>query len=170
MDTDGGVESLRPGFFAGRTAANTASLAMAGADQKAKLQAIEHMPQGARVVTLTGMPCHAYWPLLRNSHLGAMVVVRRNGFSNDQWLLEGVNLLELNYDSAGYYAADPSQLVRPDGCADPLHRAVTDSLRRIPREHFDFVWLVDVPRYDEAAVKDLQPVWRGPGSILYRVR
>ena len=155
-------------FFGSRTAANTLSLAIAGADQRAKLHAIDQMPRGARVITLTGMPCREYWPLLRNSHLGAMVIVRREGFSNDQWLLEGVNLLDLKYRSAGYFAADPSQLVRPNGCPDRLHRTIDQSLSALPRADFDYVWLVDVPPYDPAFGSGLKPVWRGPGSILYR--
>jgi hypothetical protein len=156
-------------FFATRTAANTLSLGMAGMDQKAKLEAIEVMPRGARVITLTGMPCTEYWPMLRNSHLGAMVIVRREGFSNDQWLLEGVNLLDLKYRSAGYFAADPSQLVRPNHCRDRLHRTIDESLGALPRNDFDYVWLIDVPPYDPSLVIGLQPVWRGPGSILYRL-
>jgi hypothetical protein len=156
-------------FFATRTVANTISLGMAGADQNAKLQAINPMPEGARVITLTGMPCTEYWPLLRNSHLGAMVIVRRDGFSNDQWLLEGVNLLDLKYRAAGYFAADPSQLVRPNHCIDHLHRTIDQSLAALPRDDFDYVWLIDVPPYDHSLVAGLQPVWRGPGSILYRL-
>ena len=156
-------------FFATRTTANTASLAIAGADQTAKLHAIDHMPEGARVITLTGMPCSEYWPPLRNSHLGAMVIVRREGFSNDQWLLEGVNLLDLKYRAAGYFAADPSQLVRPNHCRDPLHRTIDESLAALPRNDFDYVWLIDVPPYDPALVANIEPVWRGPGSVLYRL-
>jgi hypothetical protein len=114
------------------------------------------------------MTCSEYWPLLRNSHIGAMVVVRREGFSNDQWLLEGVNLLDLKYTAAGYFAADPSQLVRPTGCRDFLHRTIDASLIALPRKDFDYVWLVDVPPYDPANVADMKPVWRGPGSILYQ--
>ncbi|HEV8408528.1 MAG TPA: hypothetical protein VGQ34_11395 [Sphingomicrobium sp.] len=155
-------------FFATRTAANTISFGMAGADQRAKLRAIDVMPRGARVITLTGMPCSEYWPLLRNSHLGAMVIVRRDGFSNDQWLLEGVNLLDLKYRAAGYFAADPSQLVRPNRCLDRLHRMIDQSLSALPRDDFDYVWLVDVPPYDPALVAGMRPVWRGPGSILYQ--
>src|SRR5690348_196356 len=41
-------------FFAARTAANTASLGMAGDDQSAKLEAIDQMPQGSRVISLVG--------------------------------------------------------------------------------------------------------------------
>ena len=156
-------------FFGTRTAANTVSLGMAGADQRALLHAIDFMPEGARVITLTGMTCAEYWPPLRNSHLGAMVIVRRDGFSNDQWLLEGVNLLDLKYRAAGYFAADPSQLVRPNLCHDPLHRTIDESLAALPRNDFDFVWLIDVPRYDPQLVQGLQLVWRGPGSVLYRL-
>ena len=42
-------------FFATRTVANTISLGMAADDQTAKLRAIDAMPEGARVITLTGM-------------------------------------------------------------------------------------------------------------------
>ena len=155
-------------FFATRTAANTLSLGLAARDQSAKLEAIDHMPEGTRVISLVGMTCEEYWPLLRNGHLGAMVIVRRNGFANDQWLLEGVNLLDLKYRAAGYYAADPSQLVRPNHCVDPLHRMIDNSLANLPRGDFDYVWLIDVPSYSPQTVADMKPVWRGPGSILYK--
>ena len=157
-------------FFAARTTANTLSLATAGNDQTAKMHAIDFMPQGARVITMVGMPCKEYWPMLRNGHLGAMVIVRREGFSNDQWLLEGVNLLDLKYRAAGYYAADPSQLVRPNHCRDPLHRTIDQSLAALPRGDFDYVWLIDEPPYSPETVSDMKPVWRGPGTILYKTR
>jgi hypothetical protein len=157
-------------FFATRTVANTLSLGIAARDQQAKLHAIELMPRGARVISLVGMTCQEYWPMLRNGHLGAMVIVRREGFSNDQWLLEGVNLLDLKYRAAGYFAADPSQLVRPNRCRDPLHRTIDESLSTLPRGDFDYVWLIDVPPFSPATVADMKPVWRGPGTILYQTR
>jgi hypothetical protein len=156
-------------FFATRTVANTASLAMAGNDQTAKLKALDVVPEGSRIVSLTGMTCKEYWPLLRNSHLGAMTIVRRNGFSNDQWLLEGINLLDLKYRAAGYFAADPSQLVRPNTCYDKLHRQINESLSALPRHDFDYVWLIDPPAYDQKLVADLPVAWRGPGSVLYKL-
>jgi hypothetical protein len=155
-------------FFATRTIANTISLGMAAKDQSAKMEAIDLMPRGARVISLVGMTCQEYWPLLRNGHLGAMVIVRREGFANDQWVIEGVNLLDLKYTKAGYFAADPSQLVRPNRCRDPLHRMVDDSLSSLPRNDFDYVWLIDPPPYSRATVADMTPVWRGPGSVLYK--
>ncbi|HZC38517.1 MAG TPA: hypothetical protein VE221_07565, partial [Sphingomicrobium sp.] len=156
-------------FFAIRIGGNTLSLGMAANDQKAKLAALDHVPEGARVITLTGMTCVEYWPMLRNSHLGAMVIARRQGFSNDQWLLEGVNLLDLKYRAAGYFAADPSQLVRPNTCHDALHRQINQSLSALPRNDFDYLWLIGVPPYNHELVADLPVVWRGPGSVLYRL-
>ncbi|MFL6732368.1 MAG: hypothetical protein ACJ8EP_08485 [Sphingomicrobium sp.] len=157
-------------FFATRIAANTVSLAFAADDQSAKLKAIDLMPRGARVISLVGMSCKEYWPMLRNGHLGAMVVVRREGFANDQWVIEGVNLLDLKYKKAGYYAADPSQLVRPNRCIDPLHREIDKSLASLPRNDFDYVWLIDVPPYHPEVAADMKVVWRGPGSVLYKTR
>jgi hypothetical protein len=156
-------------FFGLRIAGNTLSLAIAADDQTAKLEALDHIPNGARVVTITGMTCTEYWPLLRNSHLGAMVIVRRQGFSNDQWLLEGVNLLDLKYRVAGYFAADPSELARPNNCRDLIHGTIDQSLAAVPRRDFDYLWLVDAPPYSPALVDDLQVVWRGPRSVLYRL-
>lgn len=156
-------------FAAVRIATTTASLWMAGDDQQSKLAAIERLPMGARVVTMVGMPCRGLWPLPRNSHLGAMVIVRKQGFSNDQWVVEGANLLDLKYRAAGYFDADPSQIVRANGCPDRVRRTVDQSLTLLPRRDFDYLWMIDSPPYDPRLVAGLQVVWRGPGSILYRL-
>ena len=85
-----------------RLGANTASLAIAANEQKAELAAIDHIPMGARVAWVTDEgECGRVWALPRNSHLGAMVIVRREGFSNDQWVMEGLNLLDLKNHQAG---------------------------------------------------------------------
>ena len=157
-------------FFGARTVGNTVSLGMAGQDQSAKLDAINQMPVGARVISLVGMTCNEYWPMLRNGHLGGMVIVRREGFANDQWVIEGVNLLDLKYTKAGYFAADPSQLVRPNHCRDRLHRMIDQSLSTLPRNDFDYVWLIDPPAFSRETVADMKLVWRGPGSFLYKTR
>ena len=157
-------------FCAVRLGSTTLSLAAASNDQQAKLAAIDHLPRGARVATFVPLPCSNAWPLLRNSHLGAMVMVRREGFSNDQWLVEGANLLGLKHTGAGFFASDPSQIVRPNDCPDRLHRTIDESLATLPRTAFDFIWLIDPPQYDPKLVEGMQPVWRGAGSILYRIQ
>ncbi|WP_458389107.1 hypothetical protein [Sphingomonas sp. F9_3S_D5_B_2] len=156
-------------FFLVRIGGNTLSLALSANDQTAKLTALEHVPDGARVVSLYTLPCTNTWALPRDSHLGSMVTVRREGFANDQWVLEGLNLLDLKYTRAGYYASDPSEIVRPNNCRDGLHLQLNTSLRSVPRNDFDYVWLLDPAPYDPAATADMQPVWRGPASVLYRL-
>ena len=156
-------------FVAVRLGSNTVSLKRAADDQNAKLEALGQIPMGARVASFVGMSCGSTWALPRNSHLGAMVIVRREGFSNDQWLMEGLNLLDLKYTAPGYFAADPSNIVRPNRCPDGIHRTIDRSLRGVPRDAFDYVWLIDVPPYDPKLTADMQMVWRGPGSILYRL-
>jgi hypothetical protein len=156
-------------FIVVRLGSNTISLARAANDQQAKLEALDQVPVGARVVTFVGLPCGTSWALPRNSHLGAMVIVRREGFSNDQWLIEGVNLLDLKYSAPGYFASDPSNIVRPDRCPDRLHRTIDQSLVELPRSAFDYIWLIDIASTDPKSTEGLQAVWRGPGSILYRL-
>ncbi|HEU5483095.1 MAG TPA: hypothetical protein VFU80_08405, partial [Sphingomicrobium sp.] len=121
------------------------------------------------VASLVGDPCGFAWPLPRDSHLGAMVIVRRQGFSNDQWVLEGINLLDLRYPAAGHFAADPSQRVRRIGCAVGPLWSIDHALAELPRQAFDYVWLIDPPPFDPALTDGMQPVWRGRGSILYRI-
>ena len=153
-----------------RLGTTTASLAIAASDHQAKLDALDQVPMGARVVSLVRMPCTGLWSLPRNSHLGGMVIVRRHGFSNDQWVVEGANLLRLEHRAAGEFAADPSQIVRPPECANAYWPSLDQSLEVLPRDAFDYVWLINPPPYDPRLVEDMQEVWRGPGSILYRIR
>jgi hypothetical protein len=156
------------GFFLIRLAGNTISLAIAADDHRAKLAALDHVPMGARVASFAGRPCGKDWAMARNAHLGGMVIVRRHGFSNDQWITPGLNLLQLRYRGAGMFSRDPSQIVHRDGC--PIRRWwIGNALRRLPREHFDYVWLIDPPPFDPELVAGMSRVWTGPGSVLYRI-
>ena len=156
-------------FYVLRIGSTTASLAIAAEGQQEKLEALNQVPMGARVATMVGDPCGFAWPLPRDSHLGAMVIVRKDGFSNDQWVIEGVNLLELRYTAAAGFVADPSQRVRPQGCEFGPLLSINQALREVPRHAFDYLWLIDPPAYDPALTEGMQPVWRGQGSILYRL-
>ena len=160
---------LGVGFYLLRVIATTASLAMAADDQTAKLEALDHVPRGARLVSLVGQDCRRLWALPRNSHLPAMAIVRRHAFSNDQWAIEGANLLSVHYKPAGRFIADPSQIVRPAACAHREAWAVDRALAAIPREAFDYLWLIDVPPHDPRNLEGMRLIWRGPGSLLYAV-
>lgn len=157
-------------FILIRLGGTTLSLALASNDQTAKLEALNHVPNGARVLSMVGHRCQDDWALPRNAHLGAMVIVRRDGFSNDQWQMLDARLLKVrNTEKLGWFAYDPSEQVRSSQCANREHWPINLSLARFPREQFDYVWLIDPPAFDERLVADFVPVWRGPRSILYRV-
>jgi hypothetical protein len=157
-------------FYLVRIGGNYASLKIAADDQNQKLAALDQVPMGSRVASIVGnAECGYAWALPRNSHLGAMAIVRRHGFSNDQWVMEGLNLLELRYTEAGWFRADPSEIVRAMHCRNRRGWRVDFALQRLPRDKFDYLWTIDAPPFDPKLVAGMQPVWRGPGSILYRV-
>lgn len=157
------------GLYLVRIVGMTLSLGIAADDQEAKLRALDHVPRGSSMVTLTGQPCVRPWALPRNSHLGAMAIVRRHAFSNDQWAVEGANLLSVRYKAAGHFMSDPSQMVRPSTCPTDLVWSADRALAAIPRDAFDYVWLIDLPPHDQRLLAGMTPVWRGRGSLLYAV-
>ena len=154
-------------FYLVRIAGNTASLAIAAEDQRQELEALRHVPVGAKVVSLVGRPCGA-WALNRNIHLGGLVIVRKHGFSNDQWIMDGMNLLQVRFKGAGYFWRDPSQMVKEPSCGG-MGVSPDYALSRIPVGSFDYLWLVDPPQFDESLVRDWQPVFRSGESRLYRL-
>jgi hypothetical protein len=46
---------------------------------------------------------------------------------------------------------------------------LNEALATFPRDAFDFVWLIEPPRYDPALTKGMQPIWRSGNSVLFRV-
>lgn len=157
-------------FYIVRIAGHTLSLGIAADDQNAKLEALDHVPMGARVASMVGQRhCNLAWEMPRNSHLGGMVIVRKHGFSNDQWSIQGQNLLDLRYHEPGLYRADPSQMVRATNCRRRTAWRVDYAFSKLPRDHLDYLWLIDPPPIDPQWVDGMEPVWRGRGSILYRL-
>ena len=154
--------------FAVRIAGVTWSMMIGALDQQEKLVALDHMPRGAAVVSLVGRDCGRGWAVPRNSHLPGMIIASREGFSNDQWQIDGTNLLRVRFPEAGIFRSDPSQMVTPNWCG-PTRWTIDKALKAIPRDAFDYVWLVDVPPYNPELLNGMTPVWKGPGTMLYRV-
>ena len=154
-------------FYLARIVGTTLSLGMAADNQSARLAALDHVPRGARLVHFVSEDCAALWALPRNTHLGAMATVRRDAFSNDQWAVEGANLLTIRNVAAGRFMADPSQIVRPVRCANRDAWPVARSFAAFPRDAFDYVWTIDAPPQPVGQPAGFVPVWRGPGSVLY---
>jgi len=153
-------------FLLVRTAGTTASFAIAANHQRHQLDVLDAVPMGSRVVALVWAPCRG-WAMRRSDHLPSLVIVRREGFSNDQWPLAGSSLLTINYPEAGWHKGDPSGVVRSEGCrreAVPIEL----NLRAIPRDAFDYLWLIDMPPIPKAWVVGWEPVRSARGSLLLR--
>lgn len=155
-------------FFLIRIAANGASFALAANDQTAKLAALDHVPMGARVATLVNAGCPDRWSQHVNDHLGSMVIVRRQGLSNDQWLDAGFSLISITNGPKGRFSSDDSQTVMPVSCANGVYATMDQSLAALPPGSFDYLWLVDPPELPPRLAA-FAPVWRGANSILYRL-
>jgi hypothetical protein len=157
-------------FFGARIAGHTISLGMASARYDRALVALDAMPRGARVAAFTPRTCGFQWSTNRMEHLPALVIVRRQGFSNDQWVVSGANLMTVTKTDAPEFAIDPSQLVVPAPCrGGSPWMTVDQALARLPRAAFDYVWLIDPPRYDIRLTTGMTPVWRDGGDVLYRI-
>ncbi|MGE0180342.1 MAG: hypothetical protein AB7O91_11035 [Sphingomonas sp.] len=156
-------------FFGIRTTATTVSMVMYDRAYDANLAALDHIPRGARVVSFVGRPCAEPWAMSRLLHLPAMAIVRREAFSNDQWVMPGAQLLTVRYDPGRGFTRDASQIVTGVRCRYEPWRTIDQALERFPRDAFDFVWLIDPPPHDPALLRGLLPIWRNGASVLYRV-
>jgi len=166
-------------FLGLRLAGNTISFAVEDREAKRMLTALEHIPHGAPVLFLTRQPCGERPDLPRFTHLGSMVIVRRNGFSNDQWQAAGAQLLRVRYPLAGFFRSDRSSFLFSQACLTkmerklgrsiPYDRRAETALRKFPRQAFDYVWMIDPPDFNIGARPGLEPIWWGNRSVLYRI-
>jgi hypothetical protein len=156
-------------FILIRTAGTTASAWLYDREFDRQLAALDHVPRGARMVSFVGRPCVEPWAMSRLLHLPGLAVVRREAFSNDQWTMDGAQLLDVRYSAGWPFVRDPSQIVTPNRCPNEIWRSINEALDDFPREAFDHVWLIKPPPHDAALIEGLRPVWRDGSSALYRV-
>lgn len=156
-------------FVGVRTAATSYSFWLYDRSYDRELAAIEHIPQGARLVSFVGMPCGQPWSAARLEHLPAIALVRRQAFSNDQWTMAGAQLARAIYPAEPGFRSDPSQIVLPARCPSRAWRSIDDSLRSFPREAFDYVWLIEAPPHDPLLLAGMERVWSDGDSALYRI-
>ncbi len=156
-------------FFAVRLAGTTASYWLYDRSYDRALTALDHIPPGARVVSFVGRRCLDDWAYTRLEHVPALLLERKLAFSNDQWSMAGAQQLTTRYLAAKGFAHDPSQIVTQVKCRGEWWRPVDRALARFPRDAFDYVWMLDPPRYDPQLVAGLTPIWRDGANILFRV-
>jgi hypothetical protein len=156
-------------FVLVRIGSNTISFLIYDQTYRSELAALDHVPPGARLVSFVGSACRPSWMMSRLEHLPALALVRKDAFSNDQWAMPGAQLLSANFPADRRFRNDPSQIVGAVKCPHEIWLSLDQSLRELPRDEFDYVWLIEPPTYDLALTKGLRPVWRHGTSVLYRV-
>jgi hypothetical protein len=156
-------------FLLVRTGGTAASMVLYDGAFDRELAALDHVPHGARLVSFVGRPCVEPWGMSRLLHLPGMAVARRHAFSNDQFTMAGAQLLHVRYRPGSPFVQDPSQVVTATPCPRETLRSLDLALILLPRDAFDYVWLISPPPYDPALAEGLTPIWRDGASVLYRV-
>lgn len=157
-------------FLIIRTGGTTASMWLHDREFTRNLAALDHVPRGARMVSFVGRDCVQPWAMSRLLHLPAYAIVRRHAFSNDQWTMEGAQLLDVIYRAGAPFIGDPSQIVTFARCRGERWWPIGDALEALPREAFDHVWLIDPPPFDPALTEGWELLWQDGTSRLYRLR
>jgi hypothetical protein len=106
-------------FFGVRLCGTTISFVQISARWDRALGALYHLPRGSSVAAFTRWTCRTRWSTDRLDHLAAMAMVRRESFSNDQWIVSGANLLTVVRHDARGFLIDPSQLTPEKDCGVP---------------------------------------------------
>lgn len=155
-------------FYAAFLTMRAVQFAHVADDQQRQLAALAHIPDGARVVTLVGNDCGNDWDLPINSHLGSYIIVRRSGFSNDQWLTPDANLLGLRDILQDRFASDPSQMVWQSSCRPSIFQPVDSALAAVNEGSARYLWLIDVRPANQRALGPWRKLWSDKKSALYR--
>ena len=83
--------------------------------------------------------------------------------------MAGAQLLTILKTDAIGFRGDPSQVVTAERCRTDKWRPLGWSLMNFPRGAYDYVWLVQPPRFDPAGLRGLTLIWSGGPNALYRV-
>jgi hypothetical protein len=162
------VAALGLALFAARQAVTAVQFAATDRRWAEQLQALDHLPRGARVFAIVALDCYTEWRGSRMDHLAAMAVTRREAFVNGLWAYPGLHLLSVKLAAPWLYVRDGSQIVRPGRCRNPDRGWYPEALATLPPA-FTHLWLIDVPPASLPHDPGLRPLWRGRTGGLYRI-
>ncbi|MEA1086251.1 hypothetical protein ACLBWH_06750 [Sphingomonas sp. M6A6_1c] len=156
-------------FCGARLVGTTISYLQFDREYDRTLAALDHVPKGARLLTMVGRTCRDEWLYSRLEHAAGIALERRIAYANDQWSMAGGQLLTVRYTPAGRFAHDPSQLVTDRRCRGEWWRPLRVSLAYLPRDAFDYVWLINPAPVEPEFLTGLTPIWRSGRDVLYRI-
>ena len=157
-------------FFVARMVAQFVTYHELDRDYQRQLVAIDHIDRGSRVFVMVYTPCED-WGWQRMMHLGSLATARRESFTNGMWPMPGGRLMTVTYAAAAPFQYSPTQVLQPEKCRvpDSGDKSLREALTELPRQAFDYVWLIDLPPEDRPHAGWLKPVWHGKTGILYRI-
>jgi hypothetical protein len=134
----------------------------------AHLEALEAIPERARVASLVSLPCPTDWKLPWLSHVGGMAIARNHAFSNDQWAEPGMNPLTVSLPEAGSFARNPSSMRYPERC-EPRGAPMAAVIERLPQAAFTHLWIVGIPAQRIPHPAGATLVWQNADSAVFRL-
>jgi hypothetical protein len=155
-------------FILIRTGGTTLSFWLYDRDQSRHLQALDKVERGAKIAVLVKRRCGVAWYQPRLDHLAAMATVRKHAFVNTQWDVAGAELMRPVAGRGTPFNADPSQFVLEEGC-DGEGPFLPQRMAEVPRDRFDYVWLLDYAPGSLPAFSGLKPIYADESSILFRI-
>ena len=156
-------------LFAIRMASQTVTYHQLDRHYQEQLAALAHIHRGARVFVAVEAPCNGGWNLPRTEHLGSLAIARREAYANGMWPMPGGRLMSIIYDAAGPFKYSSSQILLPEKCRSEDVETLPGALKKLPREAFDYVWLIDLPPAHWPRTPWLKPVWHAKTGILFRI-
>jgi hypothetical protein len=156
-------------FFLARTSATTISFLRYNQMITVELEALPRIPVGARVAAFVTKPCTAEWGFDRLTHLPSIGIVRRSLFVNDQYHMDGVQLLNVHYPAAEPFTGDPSHQVASTDCVRRDWRRLSQAINLVPRTAFDYIWIINIKDRANVDYSGLTEIWRKGDSSLYKI-
>lgn len=163
------LAALGMAFFLVRVVSTTASFVLYSKSYDRAFAVIDRVPRGAKMVTFVGRSCRDDWAYSRLEHIPGIALERKLIFANDQWSMAGAQTLTTHYPIARRFAHDPSQIVTDRWCRGEWWWTIQASLARVPRDAFDYIWMINPPPYDPKFNAGLVEIYRDGPMVLYRI-
>jgi hypothetical protein len=150
---------IAPALFAFRLELTTAAWAQNGRKADRILEALDHLPEGARVASAVGIAKRG-WALDPFEHITSYATVRRGALTNAHFAIPGIHMLRLREGGPGF--------------VDPSHRVFVDAHRPIdlaafaPARDMDWLWYVG-DRMPDRLPAGAVVTWRGEGTLVARL-
>ncbi|QLC25525.1 hypothetical protein HFP57_11180 [Parasphingopyxis algicola] len=152
-----------------RIAASTAGFFTYDRDLQQHLAALEQVERGARIVVLVPLNHDRPWRRERLEYAASLAIVRRDAFTNTEWDVPGAQLLRPLGGLGTPFNASPSHVIAAAGPDAEIGREIRRRIDRIPRDRFDYVWVIDFDPETLAMPTDLRPLYSDDRTILYRI-